>query len=105
MLLPIRVSESSLYCVRLSQLTAELSFERAWPQVGRWTIALPYVLKAHLTELTDLNAQLRVNTSPITTTVCHSHHVLPKLLGVLKLFCKLTSASLPQMEAAITFRA
>lgn len=34
-------------------------------QVGRWTIALPYVLKAHLTELQDLNIQLTVPLDPL----------------------------------------
>lgn len=32
--------------------------------MGRWTIALPYVLKAHLTELQDLNVQLSVTPPP-----------------------------------------
>ena len=33
--------------------------------IARWTIAMPYVLKAHVTEMKDLTVQLEVCSGPL----------------------------------------
>lgn len=49
--------------------------------VGRWTIAMPYVLKAHLTELTDLNVQLRGVLLPHELDILHRCSHRPSITG------------------------
>lgn len=49
--------------------------------VGRWTIALPYVLKAHLTELTDLNVQLKGVLLPYELEFLHDCSHRPSVVG------------------------
>ena len=39
---------------------AATASEPAALQIARWTIAMPYVLKAHVTELDDPSVQLQV---------------------------------------------